>query len=782
LHAAGLLASVSAMMLDPHRNKQLHQAHSAQLPREHHHDQKNHPKRNMSKDSTFFGVEHVLQKLEHDSKQHDRVLEVVLDIKHEVQQLRLVQQQLRGTLLNEGLPAYEVPKYEVPPTYEVPKTQEQAPLTPGATLAKAVTQIVKKAKPISLEHLPGYTPEIHAERPRSNDSGDEGPQAQTETHANEHHGHGEQHPNRHTRISQTKGMKNLINRQDQLHDSPMRRVVNNIVCYIPSEYFREMFMFLADTYESIQEPERTGVLYTITESRFFGHMTLLVIVCNAVVAAYLTNWELENIGERPPPNFTIAETSFLIYYTMELVLRCLVHRLHFFINKDKTWNNFDMALVVISWQDFVFTYFPPPNVDSNNTANVVFLRAIRLMRVAKMLRVVRVVRMVRELQNMIDSFRRSLLALFWSIIILMMTLYIFALLFVQGITNHLSTEGTNIDPEFTTAVQTHFGGVVPATISMYMAVTGGEDWSIYYDIVKSCGVLYSGMFLLFTFFFMFSLFNIMTGIVVEKALLAATPDRDEIILQQKKKVKRETNEFRELCRQLDADDSGTISFTEFMKSMRDDRMVSYMASTGLEVHDVEVFFKSVAGAGDDEEVDVDKFVYGCMALKGPASGLDVRGALHESTRINYKVVEMDQALNARMDQVMVILQHQIALSREVQRRMAAPKEVDHVLNTRYDQNHAQNAGPEGNVDSTPFKELMESPFFSPNGSQEENVTQFKRGREAVPADAEQERGEVPTNAQVTGSSRDAEQNARLQMLLGGLKQRQRQIQHRVLVK
>ena len=41
------------------------------------------------------------------------------------------------------------------------------------------------------------------------------------------------------------------------------------------------------------------------------------------------------------------------------------------------------------------------------------------------------------------------------------------------------------------------------------------------------------------------------------------------------------------------DCSGTISFEEFVQCMQDDRMVAYMASVGLEVHDVELFFRIV---------------------------------------------------------------------------------------------------------------------------------------------------------------------------------------------
>ncbi|CAJ1363100.1 unnamed protein product [Effrenium voratum] len=172
-----------------------------------------------------------------------------------------------------------------------------------------------------------------------------------------------------------------------------------------------------------------------------------------------------------------------------------------------------------------------------------------------------------------------------------------------------------------------FGSVVDSMLSLYMAVTGGNDWAVYYDTVRRCGTFYNILFLLYSFFFVFALFNIMTGVFVERAMQAAIPDRDEMIYEEQKKLAKQVEDFKGLCNQLDTDGSGTITKAEFKKHMRSEQMVSYMSSVGLEMHDVEHFFRTVAG--EDQEVSIDRFVEGCMAMRGNATSLDVQRALFE---------------------------------------------------------------------------------------------------------------------------------------------------------
>ena len=47
--------------------------------------------------------------------------------------------------------------------------------------------------------------------------------------------------------------------------------------------------------------------------------------------------------------------------------------------------------------------------------------------------------------------------------------------------------------------------------------------------------------------------------------------------------------------------------------MKNPRIVAYMSSVGVSVHDVEHLFKIVANEND--EVDIDRFVDGCISVQ-----------------------------------------------------------------------------------------------------------------------------------------------------------------------
>merc|ERR1719491_119764 len=134
-----------------------------------------------------------------------------------------------------------------------------------------------------------------------------------------------------------------------------------------------------------------------------------------------------------------------------------------------------------------------------------------------------------------------------------------------------------------------------AVLTLYKAVTGGDDWSQCYGIVIKAGYFYGGVFLLFTYFFIFALFNILTGLLVEKANDAAAPDRKEMIMSQRKKAHSDAQEFRKICELLDTQQTGTICWDDFEQMMRDEVFATYMGCVGLEVHDIEIFFHAIAG-------------------------------------------------------------------------------------------------------------------------------------------------------------------------------------------
>ncbi|CAE6923882.1 cac [Symbiodinium natans] len=378
----------------------------------------------------------------------------------------------------------------------------------------------------------------------------------------------------------------------------------------------------------LEEPERGGCAYRILESRPFFTLSSTVIMMHAVVVTMSSDWEVNHIGGTPPPLFNYLEMGFLAFYAIELGLRLAVHRCFFFFGESAGWNCFDFLLVAFSGFDVGYYIMQMArDKEETNSGNVSFMRLFRLFKITKILRTIRIIKVFRELSMMVESFTKCLVAMFWGLTLLIFLLYIFA----QPVQNLQTQE----------------------RLSLYMAVTGGNDWVEYYLTVRQCGTFYDILFLLYTFFFVFALFNIMTGVFVERALTAALPDRDEMIWEEQKKLAKQVEEFKALCNQLDTDGSGTITKSEFKKHMRSDVMVSYMSSVGLEMHDVEHFFRTVAG--EDEEVSIDRFVEGCMAMRGNATALDVQRQLFECKRLSDAIRALKRETSENMGKVQWIL-------------------------------------------------------------------------------------------------------------------------------
>lgn len=435
----------------------------------------------------------------------------------------------------------------------------------------------------------------------------------------------------------------------------------------------------------LEEPPRSGRLHSLVSSPGFENLSSMIIMMNALFVAYTSDVEMSSlkpstlVSPEPAPFILVCEKFFFGWYLIELLFRILVHRCYFFFNKDMKWNLFDFLLVMLSVVDVLATALV---AGSDGGGNISFMRIFRLLKLAKILRTLRVMRVFRELAQILESFKNCAISLFWSFVMIVFVIYIFALIFLQGLTNYLKDNAGSVDEAAEADIRAAFGGMMDSMVSLYMAVTGGNDWGYYLDIVLLAGPFYYFLFILFTFFFVFALFNILTGVFVEKAVVAAQPDREEVILEQRRKTMEDAEEFKHLCHVLDKDGTGTISRAEFLDAMESELMSSYMAAVGIEVRDVALFFDLI-GLSDKkgtshDEVSIDKFVDGCMAMKGFATNLEMQKLVTELHKLQASYDESQDALTRRVaglsqgvDLIVAKLERKVDRSRTVRLVQAA---------------------------------------------------------------------------------------------------------------
>jgi hypothetical protein len=129
---------------------------------------------------------------------------------------------------------------------------------------------------------------------------------------------------------------------------------------------------------------------------------------------------------------------------------------------------------------------------------------------------------------MVSALLSSLLALFWCCVLLAFIMMLFSLVFVQLIEDYLSENIQNgcvgnTDPVLGDGclndhLMYHFGSVQKAVLSLYMATSGGNDWSLYYNLMWRVDPMTAGVFLFYTAFYFFGIFNLLTGMFVDKAV------------------------------------------------------------------------------------------------------------------------------------------------------------------------------------------------------------------------------------------------------------------------
>merc|ERR1719473_2221925 len=109
-----------------------------------------------------------------------------------------------------------------------------------------------------------------------------------------------------------------------------------------------------------------------------------------------------------------------------------------------------------------------------------------------------------------------------------MTFYMFAVLFTTATCDYLNTvEKWNHDDNGD--LIDAFGTLDTSILSLFMSMSGGNDWAQYYEALIPLQIQYRLFYLLFIVFCIFAVVNIVTGVFVESALQANIKDRDIVV-------------------------------------------------------------------------------------------------------------------------------------------------------------------------------------------------------------------------------------------------------------
>ncbi|CAL1156181.1 unnamed protein product [Cladocopium goreaui] len=259
---------------------------------------------------------------------------------------------------------------------------------------------------------------------------------------------------------------------------------------------------------------------------------------------------------------------------------------------------------------------------SNAFSNMRLLRVLRVAKVTRALRIVRVVKFVRSLKSLLFCIGRTLRALAWSLVLLMLIVFVFGLIFTDITSEYLTQTDTVVDPITAGTLRTRFGGLELSMHTLYGSITGGFTWvearDAFGEISFVWGILFEG----YISFCLFAVLNVMTGVFCHSAIESADKDHEmnlQILATEREKYFRAV---KRLFARLDADADGGITATEFEVALQDKTLISVFDALEISVGDAWNLFRTLDSDGDSH-VGPQEFIDGCLRLKGPARSIDV---------------------------------------------------------------------------------------------------------------------------------------------------------------
>lgn len=377
----------------------------------------------------------------------------------------------------------------------------------------------------------------------------------------------------------------------------------------------------------------------LVKSAVYELSVLLLILSNSVFLGWQVQHEAKN-REELPWNLHI-EAFFCVVFLLELALKAYAMGLNFALGKERSWNLFDMTVVLLMVVDFVSTV--TKKAESGMWSQVSSLRIFRAVRVIRFLRAVRVLKFFTQLRIMLRSIMFSVRPLLWASLVLAAMFYVFGICLTQGVVDYMNDSHSWDDPSMDSLFQ-YFGSLERSALSLFEAMSGGVNWGDLYDALMPLGLQFRCVFLFFVLFAIFGAANVVTGIFVEIANHWSRFDTHTQLQAEMEQKVFYIRALQDLFNDLDTDGSGTLTLESMQDAIQDDRLVNSFHALHLDLMDVRTLFL-LLDRDRKGYIDIEEFLLGCFRLKGEAKTLDVMKLQYQCEWIMHNVVKLQDGMN-----------------------------------------------------------------------------------------------------------------------------------------
>jgi hypothetical protein len=236
--------------------------------------------------------------------------------------------------------------------------------------------------------------------------------------------------------------------------------------------------------------------------------------------------------------------------------------------------------------------------------------------------------MIKPLRAILHSLVHTLDVLFWSILMLAMIKFFFAVILVSRVAIYLDEDSDSLSPKNYNSLTRKFSSVGTTMLELFMCSTGGDDWSNYYNPLVATGVVNCALFLLFVAVTQIALMSIILGVFVDSAMKHLNDEKEQTAEDHALLQEEFANDLRDLCYRLSANGDGTLSPGEWRRTIRKPKVRNQLEMMNFRVSEVIEFLDHLSHGADEDGIHIETFVSAVMRFRGSASCFDMQIMLH----------------------------------------------------------------------------------------------------------------------------------------------------------
>lgn len=273
----------------------------------------------------------------------------------------------------------------------------------------------------------------------------------------------------------------------------------------------------------------------------------------------------------------------------------------------RVWLAFDLFIILVSAVD-VWIIQPAISLGANELENKGNnnLTPLRILRLLRIMRTLKLFRYFRDLWLLITGLGKAFVTILWVFALLIITNYLFALLFTTLVTSQDSLKGTDAEIWF---------GKVPRSMYTLFVIMTLESWNSYCEVLMEVSPGYIIIFVLYIMFTHFTVLNLFIGVVVDHVQRLSSTTDVELMREVKDRQQQLFAQLHEVFTTADVDNDECLTVQEFRTVMRTNATIrKSMADLGVNEAEVDWLFDTL-DTDASGSLSIDEFVEGVLRCK-----------------------------------------------------------------------------------------------------------------------------------------------------------------------